>query len=104
MIGKKICCILILTLLVLSGLVYPLKGNSIITETKENGTSQESFFEITPIASAENDNDIINNEEIIKESSFENINYQEGELEIYDGPDNFQLNIYIIFYRMFMWS
>jgi hypothetical protein len=89
MIGKKICCILILTLLVLSGLVYPLKGNSIITETKENGTSQESFFEITPIASAENDNDIINNEEIIKESSFENINYQEGELEIYDGPDNF---------------
>lgn len=85
---KRIFCILIITLLILTGLFYPLKGNAVIKE-KDNATSEEAFFKITPIATASNDNYGINSNEIAKESSFDDINYIKGELEVYDGPDAF---------------
>jgi len=85
---KRIFCILIITLLILAGLFYPLKGNAVVKE-KDYDTSEETFFKITPIATAANDNYAINSNEISKKSSFDDITYKKGEFEIYDGPDAF---------------
>jgi len=74
MMRKKIFCIVILTLLVLTGFFSPLKGISTSTKKEREDNNQESLSE---------------NTEVNLGSSFENINFIKGGVEIYDGPNKF---------------